>query len=109
LPEAQRSSQHRLRQRTGFAVAVQSGIVTKVVVKLDLPDRLASKARQAGLLEPIALRELLREAVRRRAAAVLLSGAARATAAGSRPLSMREIQATVATVRRSRARHSPAA
>jgi hypothetical protein len=71
-------------------------------VKLDLPDRLAREAQAAGLLTPRALSRLLKEAMRQRAAQALLTGAARATEASSKPLSMREIQAEVNAVRRDR-------
>lgn len=67
--------------------------MTTLEVKLDLPDRLAREARAAGLLTPKALAQLLKDAMRRQAAQALLAGAARATAAGSKPLSMNEIQA----------------
>lgn len=42
--------------------------MTTLEVKLDLPDRLAREAQAAGLLTPKALRELLKDAMRRRAA-----------------------------------------
>lgn len=73
-------------------------------LKLDLPDRLVREAEAAGLLTAKALSRLLRDAMRRQAARSLLDGAARATAAGSRPLSMRAIQAEVDAVRKARRR-----
>ena len=76
--------------------------MTTLEVKLDLPDRLAREAQAAGLLTPQALARLLRDAMRRQAAQTLLAGAARASRAGSEPLSMDEIQAEVNAVRRSR-------
>ena len=76
--------------------------MTTLEVKLDLPDRLAREAQAAGLLTPQALARLLRDAMRRQAAQTLLAGAARASRAGSKPLSMNEIQAEVNAVRRSR-------
>jgi hypothetical protein len=76
--------------------------MTTVELKLDLPDRLARQAEAEGLLTPQALRELLRDALQRRAAQALLAGAARASEAGSEPLTMEEIQAEVAAVRRER-------
>lgn len=66
---------------------------------LELPDRLARDAQAAGLLTPRALRAMLKDAVQRRAAQALLAGAARGSAAGTKPLSMKNIQAEVATVR----------
>jgi hypothetical protein len=76
--------------------------VTRLQVQLDLPEKLAREAQAAGLLTPKALRGLLKEAMQRRAAQELLAGARRATEAGSKPLSMRQIQAEVDTVRRER-------
>lgn len=79
--------------------------MTTLEVKLDLPDRLAREAQAAGLLTPKALRELLRDAMQRRAAQTLLAGAARGSAAAGRALSMKDIQAEVNSVRRER-RHT---
>ena len=76
--------------------------MTTLEVKLDLPDRLAREALAAGLLTPNALREMVKDAMRRRAAQTLLAGAERASAAGSKPLSMKAIQAEVNSVRRQR-------
>lgn len=76
--------------------------MTTLEVKLDLPDRLAREAQAAGLLTPKALREMLKDAMRRRAAQTLLAGAARGSAASAKPLSMKEIQAEVSAVRRER-------
>jgi hypothetical protein len=76
--------------------------MTTLEITLDLPDRLAREAQAAGLLTPKALREMVKEAMRRRAAQSLLAGAARASDAGSRPLSMKAIQAEVISVRRER-------
>lgn len=76
--------------------------MTTLELKLNLPDRLAREAQAAGLLTPEALAQLLKDAMRRRAGQALLAGAARATAAGSQPLSMKEIQAEVNAVRRAR-------
>ena len=49
-----------------------------------------------------ARRKLIREAMQRRVALALLAGAARATEAGSKPLSLREIQSEVNAVRADR-------
>lgn len=76
--------------------------MTTLELKLNLPDRLAREARAAGLLTPEALAQLLDEAMRRRAAQALGAGAARATAAGSEPMPMDEIQKEVDAVRRKR-------
>ena len=84
--------------------------MTTLELTLDLPDRLAREAQAAGLLTPRALSRLLRQAMQRRAAQALLAGAARATASGSKVLSMKEIQAEIDAVRRvRRARNAPAA
>jgi len=74
--------------------------MTTLEVKLDLPDRLAREALAAGLLTPKALRQMVKDAMQRRAAQTLL--AEKATKAGSKPLSMKEIQAEVNTVRTAR-------
>lgn len=76
--------------------------MTTLEVKLDLPERLAREARAAGLLTPKALRELLRDAMRRQAAQALLAGARRASQAGNKPLSLAAIQTEVNAVRRTR-------
>jgi hypothetical protein len=76
--------------------------MTSLQLNLDLPDKLAREAQAAGLLTPKALSRLLKEAMQRRAAQALLAGAAHATAAGSKPLSMKEIQAEVNSVRQAR-------
>lgn len=83
--------------------------MTTLELKLNLPDRLAREAQAAGLLTPQALADLLRDAMRRHAAQTLLAGAARATAAGSKPLPMDEIQAEVDAVRKARRQKRPAA
>ena len=70
--------------------------------KLDLPDRLARQAQAAELLTSRSLARLLKDAMQRRAVQQMLAGAARATATGSRPLSMKEIQAEVDAVRQAR-------
>lgn len=74
--------------------------MTRFELQLDLPDQLARDAQAAGLLTPKALRGLLKDAMQRRAAQELLAGAQRASEAGSKPLSMRQIQAEVKAVRR---------
>ncbi len=76
--------------------------MTTLEVKLDLPDRLAREALAAGLLTPKALRDMVKDAMQRRAAQTLLAGAERATQAGSKALSMKQIQNEVAAVRRER-------
>ena len=82
--------------------------MTILEVTLDLPDRMAREAQAAGLLTPHALRGLIKDAMQRRAAQALLSGAARATEAGSKRLSLRDIQAEVNAVRAERRSKSSA-
>lgn len=76
--------------------------MTTLEIKLDLPDRLARDATAAGLLTPKALREMVKDAMQRRAAQALLAGAQRASAAGSKPLSMKALQSEINAVRRER-------
>lgn len=76
--------------------------MTTLEVTLDLPDRLAREALAAGLLTPQALRQMVKDAMQRRAAQTLLAGAEKATLAGSKPLSMKALQAEVNTVRKAR-------
>ena len=76
--------------------------MTTLELKLNLPDRLAREAQAAGLLTPEALSNLLKDAMRRRAAQALLAGAERASKEGSKPLSTNEIQSEVNAVRRTR-------
>jgi len=71
-------------------------------IQIDLPDATAQAARDAGLLTPQALTQLLKDAMRRQAAQALLAGAVRASKAGRQPLSMEEIQAEVNAVRKKR-------
>jgi hypothetical protein len=84
--------------------------MTKLEVRLDLPERLAREAPAAGLPTPKASREMVKDAMRRRAAQALLAGAARASATGRNSLAMIVIQSEVNAVRRERkAKSSPAA
>jgi negative regulator of replication initiation len=76
--------------------------MTTLEVRLDLPDRLAREAQAAGLLTPNALRQLLKDAMQRRAAQTLLAGATRASESGSKPLSLKVIQQEVHAVRNAR-------
>ncbi|HEV6965979.1 MULTISPECIES: hypothetical protein [Roseateles] len=76
--------------------------MTTLEIKLDLPDRLVRDATAAGLLTPKALREMVKDAMQRRAAQALLAGAQRASAAGSKPLSMKALQSEINAVRRER-------
>ena len=82
--------------------------MTTLEVTLDLPDRMAREAQAAGLLTPHALRGLIKDAMQQRAAQALLAGAARATEAGSKRLSLPSVQAEVNEVRADRRSKSSA-
>jgi hypothetical protein len=71
-------------------------------VKVNLPDSLARDAREAGLLTPKAIGELLRDAIRRRAARRFLSNAQRIAEAKIPPMSEEDIQAEIDAVRKTR-------
>ena len=71
-------------------------------VQIPLPEGLARDAEAAGLLNTRALRTLLREGIRRKAAQKLLAGAAKASAANSQEMSLEDIQREVANVRNAR-------
>lgn len=76
--------------------------MTKLQVKLELPDPLAKEAETMGLLEPQALQALLREAVRNRRIARLAEARRKIAAAGIPPMTMEEIQAEIDAVRAER-------
>jgi len=69
---------------------------------IDLPDNIAKQAKDAGLLTPETLAQLLKEAVRRQAGRRLLDAAKRIQAAGIPPMSDEEIIAEVKAVRAER-------
>ena len=74
--------------------------MTELVVTL--PDDLAQRARNAGLLSDSAIQRLLEEAMRREAGRKLLEIAQRVQAAGIPPMTMDEIQVEVDAVRAER-------
>jgi hypothetical protein len=74
--------------------------MTKIDLTLDLPDRLAREADEAGLLSPRALARLLREEMRREALRRITEGTERVRKAGIKPLSLAEIQREVDKVRK---------
>jgi hypothetical protein len=76
--------------------------MTKLQVKLELPDPLAKEAETMGLLEPQALQTLLREAVRNRRIARLAEARRKIAAAGIPPMTMEEIQAEIKAYRAER-------
>jgi len=69
---------------------------------IDLPDNIAKQAKDAGLLTPETLAQLLKEAVRRQAGRRLLDAAKRIQAASIPPMSDEEIIAEVKAVRAER-------
>lgn len=75
-------------------------------LRITLSERLAREAREAGLLSPQAIRTLLRQATRRKAALQsFMANAARVAAAGIAPLTETELQSEIRAARR--ARRSP--
>jgi hypothetical protein len=74
--------------------------MTKVDLKLELPDSLAREAEAAGLLSSRAVARLLREEMRRAAFRRIAEGAERVRKAGIPPLSLAEIQREVDEVRK---------
>lgn len=69
---------------------------------IDLPYNIAREAKNAGLLTPDALAQLIEDAVRRRAGQRLLDAASQIQAAGIPPMSDEEIVAEVKAVRAER-------
>jgi hypothetical protein len=76
--------------------------MTTVDLTLKLPDKLLSQVEAAGLLAPRELARLLRAEIKRQAGQRIIEGAERALAAGSQPMSMREVQSIVDEVRKER-------
>jgi len=75
-------------------------------VQIELPEELARRAREAGLLAPESIERVLREALRREAFEELLSVAERVEAAGIPPMSMAEINAEIHAYRAERQRNA---
>lgn len=76
-------------------------------IEIELPEATAKAAREAGLLTPQVLDQLLTDAIRRRQAAdALLSIADRVAEAGIEPMSMDEIDREVKAVRAERRRRA---
>lgn len=69
---------------------------------VNLPDELAQRAKNAGLLSDSAIQRLLEEAMRREAGRKLMQVAERIHAAGIEPMSDDEIVAEVKAVRAGR-------
>jgi len=75
-------------------------------VKLEIPARLAREAQAAGLLTPTGIKQVLQEAMRRRAGETLIAAAQRAGKAGGDAPDMDELVAEVKAVRAARKRAS---
>jgi hypothetical protein len=73
-------------------------------VQIELPERLAKEAGEAGLLKPEALEQLINEALRRKALDELLGVAAKVEEAGIPPMTMEEIEAEIQAYRQERRR-----
>jgi hypothetical protein len=69
--------------------------MTTLELKLNLPDSLAKEAARMGLLDPDALQELLREAIRNRRIVTLAEARMKIAAAGVPPMTMEEIQVEI--------------
>jgi hypothetical protein len=80
--------------------------MTTTQVKIDIPVRLARDAQAAGLLTPTGIKQVLQEAMRRRAGQALIAGAQRAAKVGGEPPDMDMIVAEVKAVRAARKRAS---
>ena len=77
-------------------------MATMTELTIKLPDDVAQRAEQAGLLSDSAIQELLEDAMRRQAGRRLLEVVDRIQAAGIEPMSMEEIDAEVKAVRAER-------
>jgi hypothetical protein len=71
-------------------------------IEIELPDELVQRAQSAGLLSDGAIRQLLEDAIRRRAGRALLGVARRLQDAAIPPMSDAEIVAEVNAVRAER-------
>jgi len=72
------------------------------MIEISLPDDVAQRARTAGLLSDSAIRQLLEDAMRRRAGRALLDVARTIHDAGIPPMTAEEIEAEVNSVRAKR-------
>lgn len=76
--------------------------MTTLRLELNLPDRLAREAQAAGLLTPEAIKQLLQDAMRRRAGNALIAAAQQAAQVGGEEPSLDELVADVKSVRTAR-------
>ncbi len=74
---------------------------------IDLPDNLAEEAKQAGLLTPRAIEDILRDTLRRRAVKGLFSAADKLATTSTPSMTMEEIQEEVNAVRAQRKQRAP--
>jgi hypothetical protein len=74
--------------------------MTKLELSIDVSDQLARDAREAGLLAPEVLTEMLLARVRKKALERMQ--AARSKPSAERPMTLREIQEIVESVRKRR-------
>jgi hypothetical protein len=72
------------------------------MIQIDLPEATAKAARDAGLLTPAALEQLITDAIRRQAGRRLLEVAKKIHEAGIEEMSMDEINEEVQAVRAAR-------
>jgi len=72
------------------------------MIEIRLPDELAQRAKNAGLLSDAAIQELLEDAMRRQAGRRLLDVAEGIHAAGIPPMTMEEIDAEMKAYRTER-------
>lgn len=76
--------------------------MTTLELKLDLPTRLAREAQAAGLLTPEGIKQLLQDAIRRRAGESLIAAADQAGKVGGDAPSLDELVDDVKSVRAAR-------
>lgn len=76
--------------------------MTTLELKLDLPTRLAREAQAAGLLTPESIKQLLQDAIRRKAGEALIAAANNAANAGGDAPSLDELVNDVKEVRSAR-------
>lgn len=80
--------------------------MTKLELKLNLPERLAQDAQAAGLLTPEAVAELLRDELKRRAGERLKESLRKIDQTNLPPLSSKDIQTEIDSVRIERRRRN---
>ncbi len=76
--------------------------MTTLQLKIDLPERFAREVKAAGLLTPEGIKQLLQDAMRRRAGEMLITAANNAAQAGGEAPSMDELVSDAKEVRAAR-------